>query len=100
MRRLDRSFTLFHELAHLLFHTSGIDRNEQTTILNEFLGVSTRRIEHRMQCIWLNGNTLVPDEFFDEIFDEFFQRTPRRFDRSDPRQSSSKRVSRQFQCEP
>lgn len=56
-------FTLFHELGHLLFHTSGID------ILNDYfindLPDSERRIE--VICNNLASNVLVPNDVFDKM---------------------------------
>lgn len=65
-------FTLFHELAHLLFRTSGVDRNG--AFENEFLS-EHERIEQ--QCNALANAILVPEEEFN------LARTPGRFDRSE-----------------
>lgn len=51
-------FTLFHELAHLLFHTSGIDV-EQDDYIDNLVGDS-RRIE--VLCNRFAGEFLVPRE--------------------------------------
>jgi Zn-dependent peptidase ImmA (M78 family) len=51
-------FTLFHELAHLLFHTSGIDV-EQDDYIERLVGDS-RRIE--VLCNRFAGEFLVPRE--------------------------------------
>ena len=54
-------FTLFHELAHLLFHTSGID-----TLTDDFiqrLPVDERRIE--IICNRFAAEFLVPEDDFD-----------------------------------
>jgi Zn-dependent peptidase ImmA (M78 family) len=57
-------FTLFHELAHLLFHTSGVD-----TTIDDFIGVlpqDARRIE--VVCNRIAACLLVPDATFDAAF--------------------------------
>lgn len=57
-------FTLFHELAHLLFHTSGID-----TIGNEYipaLPAPARRIE--VLCNRFAAQFLVPETAFRDAF--------------------------------
>nr|PZN78599.1 MAG: hypothetical protein DIU57_15645 [Pseudomonadota bacterium] len=51
-------FTLFHELAHLLFHTSGIDV-EQDDYIESLVG-NSRRIE--VLCNRFAGEFLVPRE--------------------------------------
>lgn len=58
-------FTLFHELAHLLFQTSGIDHTE-----NFDMGDITRE-NYRLEisCNEFSGRFLVPDAQFDEIVD-------------------------------
>lgn len=53
-------FTLFHELAHLLFHTSGVDID--STFQNP-LPEDYSRIE--MRCNAFAGAFLVPDDAFD-----------------------------------
>ena len=61
-------FTLFHELAHLLFHTSGL-----VTLSDNYLddlSRDQRRIE--VICNEMASKALVPDEFFDEVFEELF----------------------------
>lgn len=55
-------FTLFHELAHLLFHTSGVDTIGDAFV-NELVG-DNRRIE--VICNRLAACLLVPEEAFDE----------------------------------
>lgn len=55
-------FTLFHELGHLLFHTSGIDLLDDQYI--QHLGPNEQKIE--MLCNDLAARVLVPDEVFDE----------------------------------
>jgi Zn-dependent peptidase ImmA (M78 family) len=57
-------FTLFHELAHLLFHTSGID-----TITDEYipaLPLPAQRIE--VLCNRFAAQFLVPEPAFNEAF--------------------------------
>ncbi len=57
-------FTLFHELGHLLFHTSGID------ILNpeyiDHLHDNAQKIE--VVCNRLAARFLMPDDEFDKVF--------------------------------
>lgn len=55
-------FTLFHELAHLLFHTSGIDQQDDSFILH--LPEIERRVE--VICNEFAGRFLVPDAVFDQ----------------------------------
>jgi Zn-dependent peptidase ImmA (M78 family) len=55
-----QSFTLFHELAHLLFHTSGIDTLEDRYILR--LPEQQRRIE--ILCNRFAAEFLVPEAAF------------------------------------
>ena len=57
-------FTLFHELAHLLFHTSGIDTLEDHYIPN--LPAHQRRIE--ILCNRFAAEFLVPETAFREAF--------------------------------
>ena len=57
-------FTLFHELAHLLFHTSGIDTLEDHYIPN--LPEHQRRIE--ILCNQFAAEFLVPEAAFGEVF--------------------------------
>ncbi|MEO3427720.1 ImmA/IrrE family metallo-endopeptidase [Pelagibius sp. CAU 1746] len=54
-------FTLFHELAHLLFHTSGIDTFEDSYIPD--LANDARRIE--ILCNRFSAQFLIPDEAFE-----------------------------------
>ena len=54
-------FTLFHELAHLLFHTSGIDAYDDGFISQ--LAHDERRIE--TICNRLAASLLVPEDVFD-----------------------------------
>jgi Zn-dependent peptidase ImmA (M78 family) len=57
-------FTLFHELAHLLFHTSGIDTPNDDYI--EALPQKDRRIE--VICNRLAARLLVPEDAFERAF--------------------------------
>ena len=55
-------FTLFHELAHLLFHTSGIDIDDDAFI--DKLRDADKRVE--IICNAFAAKFLVPDQDFDE----------------------------------
>ncbi len=55
-----QTFTLFHELAHLLFHTGGVDTNLNRYI--EYLSNDERRIE--ILCNQFAGEFLVPTNDF------------------------------------
>tara|TARA_R110002049_G_scaffold108883_1_gene257490 strand:+ start:4606 stop:5739 length:1134 start_codon:yes stop_codon:yes gene_type:complete len=57
-------FTLFHELAHLLFHTSGVDRTGDGFV-DELVG-DNRRIE--VICNRMAACLLVPEDAFDAAF--------------------------------
>jgi Zn-dependent peptidase ImmA (M78 family) len=57
-------FTLFHELAHLLFHTSGIDTLEDEYISK--LPRDEKRIE--VICNRLAARLLVPEAVFERVF--------------------------------
>lgn len=57
-------FTLFHELAHLLFHTSGVDTTGDGFV-DELAG-DDRRIE--VICNRMAACLLVPEETFDATF--------------------------------
>jgi Zn-dependent peptidase ImmA (M78 family) len=57
-------FTLFHELAHLLFHTSGIDTLNDDYI--DALPRDEKRIE--IICNRLAARLLVPEDAFDRAF--------------------------------
>ena len=57
-------FTLFHELAHLLFHTSGVDRRG-TGFVDELAG-DDQRIE--VICNRMAACLLVPEESFNTAF--------------------------------
>ena len=65
-------FTLFHELAHLLYRTSGVDR--QGDFENKFLSEHERT---EQQCNALANAILVPEEEFN------LARAPGRFDRTE-----------------
>lgn len=56
-------FTLFHELGHLLFHTSGIDILDDTFI--DHLSGAEQKIE--IICNGLAARVLVPDDVLDEM---------------------------------
>jgi len=56
-------FTLFHELGHLLFHTSGIDMLDDHFI--EHLGGAEQKIE--IICNGLAARVLVPDKLLDKM---------------------------------
>lgn len=56
-------FTLFHELGHLLFHTSGIDILDDPFIAH--LGDAERKIE--VICNGLAARVLVPDAVLDKM---------------------------------
>jgi Zn-dependent peptidase ImmA (M78 family) len=56
-------FTLFHELGHLLFHTSGIDILDDPFI--NHLPEDERKIE--VICNGLASRVLVPDDEFDSV---------------------------------
>ena len=57
-------FTLFHELAHLLFHTSGVD-----TLNDDYIN-SLPQDEKRIEiiCNRLAARLLVPENVFDRVF--------------------------------
>tara|TARA_Y100000815_G_scaffold247067_1_gene247216 strand:+ start:14980 stop:16035 length:1056 start_codon:yes stop_codon:yes gene_type:complete len=57
-------FTLFHELAHLLFHTSGVDTSGDGFVGE--LGGDNRRIE--VICNSMAAHFLVPAESFNTAF--------------------------------
>jgi Zn-dependent peptidase ImmA (M78 family) len=57
-------FTLFHELAHLLFHTSGVDTIDDDYI--DALPQDEKRIE--IICNRLAARLLVPEDVFDRAF--------------------------------
>lgn len=58
-------FTLFHELGHLLFHTSGVDLLDDYFIGH--LGNAEQKIE--IICNRLASSVLVPDEVLDKMLD-------------------------------
>ncbi len=62
MAKTRQIFTYFHELSHLLFHTSGIDLLDQ-----EYIGALPPDHRHiEMLCNQLAAQFLVPDSEFDE----------------------------------
>ena len=56
-------FTLFHELGHLLFHTSGVDLLDDPFI--KHLGDAEQKIE--IICNGLAARVLVPDDLLDQM---------------------------------
>ncbi|MGB5850756.1 MAG: ImmA/IrrE family metallo-endopeptidase [Rhodanobacter sp.] len=58
-------FTLFHELGHLLFHTSGVDLSDDHFI--DHLGNAEQKIE--IICNGLAARVLVPDDVLDKMLD-------------------------------
>ena len=58
-------FTIFHELGHLLFHTSGIDINDEHFI--EHLGNTEQKIE--IICNGLAARVLVPDSILNKMLE-------------------------------
>ena len=56
-------FTLFHELGHLLFHTSGIDLLDDQFV--QRLAPNEQKIE--VICNGLAARVLVPDDVFDQM---------------------------------
>lgn len=58
-------FTLFHELGHLLFHTSGIDVLDDPFIA--YLGDTEQKIE--IICNGLAARVLVPDAALDKMLE-------------------------------
>lgn len=70
--RTRQIFTLFHELAHLLFHTSGM-ATSYDNYLDELSG-DHRRIE--VICNEMASKTLVPDDYFDEVYEELLGSYP------------------------
>lgn len=56
-------FTLFHELGHLLFHTSGVDLHDDAFI--KHLGNAEQKIE--VICNGLAARVLVPDNVLDQM---------------------------------
>jgi Zn-dependent peptidase ImmA (M78 family) len=56
-------FTLFHELGHLLFHTSGVDLLDDPFL--KHLGDAEQRIE--IICNGLAARALVPDHLLDKM---------------------------------
>lgn len=80
-------FTLFHELAHLLFHTSGIDTRSDDFI--SALSSDHRRIE--ILCNRMAAVTLVPDDRFQDAYHEIYG--PSRV-KGDPRQIAEELATR------
>lgn len=60
-------FTLFHELGHLLFHTSGIDIVDDPHLAG--MGAVAQRIE--LICNGLAARVLVPDDVLDVMLKRF-----------------------------
>lgn len=58
-------FTIFHELGHLLFHTSGVDINDEHFI--EHLGNVEQKIE--IICNGLAARVLVPDDILSKMLE-------------------------------
>ena len=56
-------FTLFHELGHLLFHTSGVDLLDDPFL--KHLGAAEQKIE--IICNGLAARVLVPDDVLDKM---------------------------------
>lgn len=56
-------FTLFHELGHLLFHTSGVDLLDDSFL--KHMGDAEQRIE--IICNGLAARVLVPDDVLDKM---------------------------------
>jgi len=56
-------FTIFHELAHLIFHTSGVDALDDSYIAS--LPITAQKIE--IICNRFAGRFLVPEDTFDEF---------------------------------
>lgn len=56
-------FTLFHELGHLLFHTSGVDLHDDPFI--KHLGDAEQKIE--VICNGMAARVLVPDDLLDQM---------------------------------
>jgi Zn-dependent peptidase ImmA (M78 family) len=59
-------FTLFHELGHLLFHTSGVDLHDD--LFFKHLGDAEQKIE--VICNGLAARVLVPDDLLDQMLKE------------------------------
>jgi len=58
-------FTLFHELGHLLFHTSGVDILDDSFL--HYQGTAEQKIE--IICNALAARVLVPDELLDRMLE-------------------------------
>ena len=61
-------FTLFHELTHLIFRTSGIDKRNDDFV--DHLVDDHRKIE--IVCNRMAAGILAPDDIFSEVLDEDF----------------------------
>ena len=57
-------FTLFHELAHILFRTSGLDPTDENYFRRKHLTATNKEIE--MMCNEFAGAFLIPDESLPE----------------------------------
>ena len=79
--RTRQIFTLFHELAHLLFHTSGVDTPDDEYL--ESLPRDERSIE--VICNRLAASLLVPEDVFE-----------RRFARRAPNEETATELARLF----
>ena len=55
-------FTIFHELSHLLFQTSGIDND-----VLQMSDISRQNYQIEIGCNAFAGSFLVPDDHFDEV---------------------------------
>lgn len=60
-------FTIFHELAHLIFHTSGIDTLDDSYV--DSLPDNEQKIE--VICNRFAGQFLVPEDTFEEFLAEY-----------------------------
>ena len=74
-------FTLFHELAHLIFHTSGVDTYDDNYI--DGLPTDDRLIE--IICNRLAAQLLVPEDAFEQAFGD-----------SSPTEATATKLARQF----
>ena len=74
-------FTLFHELAHLLFRTSGVDATSDDFV--DRLSRENRQIE--VTCNSLAARIMVPTDWFDEAIEDL-----------PPNQASAERLAERF----
>ena len=74
-------FTLFHELAHLLFQTSGVDATSDDFV--DHLSRENRQIE--VTCNSLAARIMVPTDRFDEAIEDL-----------PPNQASAERLAERF----